>query len=83
MHHAAHYGHAEMAAWLIKAGLKPNTCDNKGSTPLHEAVKIGNVTVVKLLLLHNANPYAKAVVVEGQKSKEVWPIYHATHLPAI
>jgi uncharacterized protein len=52
---AAHSGHGETAALLLEKGAHPDSADN-GYTALHAAVLRGDLTLVKTLLAHKANP---------------------------
>jgi len=51
----------EMAHFLVKNGADVNALDNNKRTPLHFLAFKGmdNITLVKLLLSKNANPYLK------------------------
>lgn len=44
---------------LINKGVSVNAKDNSGYTALHYACRAGNVEIVKLLLLHGADPNAR------------------------
>jgi ankyrin repeat protein len=41
---------------LLEHGADPNAKDNAGRTPLHIAVYLGHVVIVKILLEHGADP---------------------------
>lgn len=56
---AAFWGHDEIVETLIKAGANVNATARKQVSPLHEAVRMGNVGVAKLLLKNGANTQAK------------------------
>ena len=40
---AASFGHEDVAALLLEKGADPNICSNEGESPLHVALKNGNV----------------------------------------
>lgn len=52
---AAHSGHGDVAALLLDRGADPNAVGT-GYTALHAAVLRSDVTLVKALLAHRANP---------------------------
>jgi ankyrin repeat protein len=54
---AAHSGQSAVAALLLDRGADPNNADI-GYTALHAAVLRGDLTLVKALLAHGANPNA-------------------------
>ena len=41
---------------LLNAGIPVNSLDNFGQSPLHYAVRSGNLAALKTLLDHDANP---------------------------
>jgi ankyrin repeat protein len=45
-----------LARRLLAAGASPNTAQQGGATPLHEAAYRGNAELVRLLLKHGADP---------------------------
>ena len=45
-----------MVGLLIKNGADPNATDARGKTPLHLAVSVKSIQVVKVLLQHEADP---------------------------
>ena len=48
LHLAAMYGHAEVVELLLSCGrVMANKVDNRGYTPLHNAVRKGHVAVVE------------------------------------
>lgn len=51
---AAFWGRLEIAKMLIEFGADVNAKSDDNVTPLHEAVRLGNVDIVKLLLEHRA-----------------------------
>lgn len=55
---AAHSGHGAFAAFLLEKGADPNAA-GAGYTALHAAVLRGDLTLVKTLLGHGANPDAQ------------------------
>ena len=55
----AFWGHDEIAKMIIKAGGDVNAKDENQVSPLHEAVRLGNVGVAKLLLENGANAQAE------------------------
>lgn len=54
LHLAAYKGHAEVVAYLLKAGMDANRVDSRGVTPLQNACRSGNVLVVAMLMAHSA-----------------------------
>jgi ankyrin repeat protein len=48
-----------LAERLLDAGASPNTVQQGGATPLHEAAFRGNASLVRLLLRHGADPDAR------------------------
>lgn len=58
LHRAAKDGDSETASKLLAAGADPNAYDERGHTPLHEAVASpeADVKLVRLLLAHGADP---------------------------
>ncbi|WP_433213173.1 ankyrin repeat domain-containing protein [Dactylosporangium sp. CS-047395] len=52
-------GGDDLAPRLLAAGVDPNARTTAGRTPLHEAVAIGSVRLVKTLLKAGADPKAK------------------------
>ena len=59
LHHAAFYGHKDMAYLLLDNKADVDARNNDGSTPLHEAATKGNTEVVDLLLANKADINAK------------------------
>ena len=55
----AFWGHDEIAKMLIGAGGNVNAQDENQVTALHEAVRLGNFGIAKLLLKNGANKEAK------------------------
>ena len=55
----AFWGHDKIAEMLINAGGDVNATTEELVTPLHEAVRLGNVGIAKLLLENGANQQAK------------------------
>lgn len=47
---------AKILSVLIKNGADPNAVDARGKTPLHLAVAMRSIQVVKMLLQHEADP---------------------------
>jgi ankyrin repeat protein len=74
LHRAAQYGKKGACIFLLKRGVAI-TANHAGETPLHLAVRAKQWDVVRLLLLHDANPYEKnnegisAVQLASQLSK--------------
>ena len=58
---------------LLESGATPNTQDNAGWTPLHEAAQKGFTDVARLLLEKGANPNVPG----GDES--VTPLHDACH----
>ncbi len=50
LHWAARMGAVAIAEWLITQGLSPADVDQNGETPLHYAVRAGQVDMVRYLL---------------------------------
>ena len=55
LHTVALHGNPELIRLLLKHGANPNVQDDRGATPLHEAVKRKKVDAVKVLLQHGAD----------------------------
>jgi ankyrin repeat protein len=56
----AFWGHDEIAKMLLRAGANANaTAQKKNVSPLHQAVRMGNLGVARLLLENGANKQAK------------------------
>ncbi|MCQ2574108.1 MAG: ankyrin repeat domain-containing protein [Treponema sp.] len=53
LHMASAMGHLAIAEYLLINGADPNLQDSSGSTPLHEAVRYGNIDVIKMLVNGN------------------------------
>lgn len=53
-HVACHRGHTACVDELCLSGADPNRQQRDGSTPLHSAVRVGRLDVVKLLLCNSA-----------------------------
>ena len=64
---------------LIQRGADVNACNRKGETPLHLAVKLGNIVIFSFLITQGANPNAKTRAGEsiwkygGKASKAILP----------
>lgn len=55
---AARYGQSEHLAYLVKAGIDPNTTSSNGFTPLHWSANAGSDGCLKILLgLGKTNPF--------------------------
>ena len=54
LHKAATFSRESFAEKLINMGVKVNSTNKVGSTPLHYAVRNGDVNITKLLLEHGA-----------------------------
>jgi ankyrin repeat protein len=59
LHAAAFWGRYEIAQALISAGADVNALTERKSTPLHDAARLGNLTLVQLLLENGAKPDAR------------------------
>ncbi|GJP32833.1 hypothetical protein CLOM_g17429 [Closterium sp. NIES-68] len=57
--HAVKRGMVEYLERLLSFGLEPNEADHDLRTPLHVAAAEGSVVLVRLLLEHGANPWAR------------------------
>jgi ankyrin repeat protein len=55
LHLAAYYGRTESVKVLLNLGANPDSVDFNHSTPLHIAIKQGNIKIVQLLKNHNAD----------------------------
>lgn len=72
LHESVRDGHAEDVNGLLEDGAPINSKNECGSSPLHVAAQVGNVEMVELLLLNEANKDAL--------DAEKWtPLYLATH----
>ena len=56
LHMASKRGHHNIAIILLSSGADPNTPGHRMKTPLHKA---SSQEMVRLLLRHGANPFAK------------------------
>jgi ankyrin repeat protein len=74
LHYAVDKRRKEMAEMLIKCGADINQKDFRGNTPLHIACVNNDIDIVRLLLLHNANP-------EISDLSDVKPAQKTTHPP--
>ena len=54
LHIAAEEGHADIAKLLLSYGAPVNAADRWGSTPLRQAIRHQNPTVITLLREHDA-----------------------------
>jgi ankyrin repeat protein len=68
---AAHFGHPEVAGYLLRRGAKVNAADSDGQTPLHLASKRGHLGVVRLLVEHGADTAARTQAIP--ESSGVFP----------
>ncbi len=59
LHLASRRGWSEMLEMLIDRGAKVDTEDDQGATPLFDAVLFNQVSAVKVLLKHRADPERK------------------------
>jgi ankyrin repeat protein len=50
--------HGEVMDYLVAQGLSPNTKNDRGGTPLHNAVWAMSATTMEQLLIHGADPAA-------------------------
>lgn len=55
LHLAAQYGHAAMAAMLLRRGATVDPVNNYGATPLHIAARRGHPAIMQLLLEHGTD----------------------------
>jgi ankyrin repeat protein len=60
IHKAAAQGDLERVKFLIDQGISVDARDELDRTPLHQAAWSEHVSIVKLLLEYNADPYAKS-----------------------
>ena len=56
--HAITESNPVLAKNLLTRGADPNAADAMGWTPVHEAVRTANITLLKLLLAHGGNVFA-------------------------
>ncbi len=56
---AAKKGDVQLLRFALAKGAYINAADDKGGTALHWAVYYGHKEVVKILLMHGADPYIK------------------------
>lgn len=69
LHLAAQFGHADIAALLIKEGANTDAGDSHHNTPLHRAAKEGHLYVVRLLLEQGA-------IIDKRESRYGWTALH-------
>jgi ankyrin repeat protein len=65
---AAFFGQTHAVRFLLKAGFCVNALDDKGMTPLMNAVLNGKVETVKLLLDEGADPEVAAKRADGKRT---------------
>lgn len=53
---AADHGRLDLVTALLEGGADPNTVDEVGTSPLHNAAKMGHWHIARLLLEKNASP---------------------------
>ncbi|MEO1133371.1 MAG: ankyrin repeat domain-containing protein [Cyanobacteria bacterium J06639_1] len=61
LHIATIFGHAEVVAWLLARGVRPDTRNVISYTPLHEAVVRGSFDLAQLLIEAGANANVRSV----------------------
>ena len=59
LHVATRVGFAECVNYLVECGARINQEDSNGDSPIHEAVRLGHVRVVKSLIVHGADLFTK------------------------
>ncbi|KAL9598746.1 MAG: hypothetical protein Q9219_004304 [cf. Caloplaca sp. 3 TL-2023] len=79
---AANFGRAEIVSLLLDQGAPITACDNEQDTPLHKAVRSGNLDTVKVLL-EQATVHGNLELAEGLMERENNAQITALHLAAI
>ena len=78
-------GDGDLVKLLLEKGISPNIQNKNGSTPLYNAVLLGNTEMAALLVEHGANPCIREYVQGGtalkRKNPEALLLFLAFFLP--